>query len=337
MTGTQLPIPPTDRAHGTDQPSLATDRTPTQTPPSATPSVLLTIAVLLLGGAAIALGALLLLAVSERAELRAENERLEADNERLMTANEDLSSDLRGWEGEVFEEGFDLGDPVALFASGTAEELSIDGAARYVFDGEAGQLLELVAPGDGDGYFFLELVEASGRFVGYADIGSFPDEGFYGYGPRDHAWFVLDQDGSYELTVHEEGRLGPDEATGTLTVQLHTLADGLASVVDVSEPYPTAGELPIHTFEGRSGQLAIVTMTSGRPEAIDPFVRLYGPDGTLVGQDDDGAGGLDARLVMRLPDDGTYEVEADTFDGGLSRRSSREVPYTLTVELADLG
>lgn len=336
MTGIQLPTPPTDRAHDTDQPPMAVDRTAPQAPAAATPSLLLTTAVIVLATAALVLGALLLLTATERAELRVENEQLAADNAELVATNDELIGDLGGWEEERFPpEEFELGDPVALFAAGPTEELRIEGAVRYTFEAEAGQLLEIVATGDGDGFYFLELADDGGRFIGFADIGSFPDEGFYGYGPGDQAWFVLDREGPYELTVHAEEMPRPAGAPSPLTVELHTPADGLARVVDVSEPYPAEGELPIHAFEGRSGQLAIITMTSGRPEAIDPFVRLYGPDGTLIGQDDDGAGNLDARLVVRLPDDGTYEVEADTLNAGFSRRSSREIPYTLTVELAD--
>ena len=339
MTGIQLPTPPTDRSHDPDHPPIAADRAVPQAAAAATRSLLLTVAVILLGVAVVVLGVILLLTAADRAELRAENERLAADNAELVTTNEELTAGLRGWEEEFLEpEWFELGDPVALFATDAVEQLSIDGAARYAFVAEPGHLLEVVLdPSGGDGFVYLELVDDRGRFVGFADIGSFPDAGWYGHVPRDHAWFILDRDGSYELTVHGEGRYGPNAAPTALTAQLHALTDGTERVVDVSEPYPIDGELPIQTFEGRAGQLAIITMTSERPEALDPFVRLYGPTGALVGQDDDGAGGLDARLVVLLPEDGRYEVEADTFDGGWSRRPSREHPYTLTVELVDLG
>ena len=334
MTGIQLPTSPTDRSHNPDQPPIAVDPA---APPRATRYLPLTVPVILLGVAVLVLGAILALTASDRAQLRADNERLAADNAELVAANEELTADVRSWESELFEpEWFELADPVTLFAAGPVARLSVDGAARYALEAEAGHLLEVVlAAGDGDGFVYLELVDDGGRFVGFADIGSFPDDGFHGFGPRDHAWFVFDRDGSYELTIHPEGRYDPEAAPTVLTAQLHALDDGLERVVDVSEPYPTGGELPIHTFEGRAGQLAIITMTSERPEALDPFVRLYGPDGTLVGQDDDGAGGLDARLVVRLAEDGRYEVEADTYDGGWSRRTSREHPYTLTVELAE--
>jgi hypothetical protein len=344
MTGIQLPTPPTDRAADSDRSSIAVDRAASLAPPRQAPPLLLTIAVIVLVVLAAVLGALLYRTASERNELAAENEGLVADNERLVAdnaelvrTNEELTADLAGWEEELYGwQEFEQGDPVALFTADPMEELLVEGAARYTFDAAAGQLLEFTVTDDDGAYFFLELTDADGRFVGAADIGSFPDEEYWGYGPNAEAWFVLERDGTYELTVYAEGMYGPVETLSPLTAQLHAFADGLERVVDVSGAYPTDGELPIHSFEGQAGQLAIITMTSERPEALDPFVRLYGPDGALVGQDDDGAGNLDARLVVRLPEDGIYEVEADTLDGGFGRRSNRENPYTLAVDLAEL-
>jgi hypothetical protein len=343
MTGVQLPTPPTDRPHETDHASLADDRAAQPAPSSsARTRSFLPAVIVVLGVVAAVLGVVLSMTASGHAELGAENERLAAEierlaseNERLGAANDELSAELRGWEEELYGyDGFETGDPVALFAGGPDEELTIEGGGRYTFEAAEGALLELAA--DGEGFFFLELVADDGRYVGFAELGSYPEEGFWGPGPQGPAWFVLDRDGTYELTVHAEGGSGPERAASVLSAHLHASPDGRERVVNVSEDYPTEGELPVHTFEGRAGQLAIITMTSGRPEALDPFVRLYGPDGMLIGQDDDGAGYPDARLVVRLLDDGFHEVEADILDAGFGRRTSRATPYTLTVELAEL-
>lgn len=85
--------------------------------------------------------------------------------------------------------------------------------------------------------------------------------------------------------------------------------------IDVDGEYPTDGSLPTYAFEAREGQVAVGTMRSLRPEVLDPLVRVDGPDGELIGMDDDGAGWPDARLTVRLPCDGRYEIEADTFLG----------------------
>jgi outer membrane murein-binding lipoprotein Lpp len=347
MTGIQLPTPPTERRQQPEQPSI--EYGPVAPPATATGSrsPLLIIAVMVLGTIAVVLGALLFAATTGRADgerLAADNERITADverltteNERLTAANEELAAEMRAWEEEFFGwEEFEPGEAVALFTAGPSEELVVERAALYTFDAEAGGLLELAVADDG--YFSFELTDDAGRYVGFADIGSFPDEEFWGEGPSDRAWFVLDRDGPYQLSVYGGGMYGPpEEAAGVLLAQLHAPAGGVDLVVDVAEPYPVDGELPVHTFDGQAGQLAIVTMTSERAETLDPFVRLYGPDGALLGRDDDGAGGLDARLVVRLPEDGRYEVEADSYDYYAGRPSSRETGYTLTVELTELG
>lgn len=349
MTGIHVPAPPTDRPPTSDHSRPALDGLVPPTPRADAHSRLLAIAVILLVVIAVVLGALLVSTVSERAGLAAdnarlttENNRLLTDNERLVAANEELTAEFREWQDELFGwSEYEPGDPVELFAEGPVEQLIVDVFGTYTFDVEAGQLLELAVAGDGDAFYFVELLDDSRRFVSFAPIGSFADDGFRGYGfpeygARDHAWFLLEQEGSYELTIHGEGMNDPDEVPAPLTAQLHLPPEESARVVDVSEPYPIDDELPIHSFEGRAGQLAIITMTSGRPEVLDPYIRLYGPDGALIGQDDDGAGNLDARLVLRLPEDGLYEIEADTYHDGFSPRNSREVPYTLTVDVVEI-
>ena len=77
-------------------------------------------------------------------------------------------------------------------------------------------------------------------------------------------------------------------------------------------------------FEGRRGETVVVSMES---RAFDAFVFL----GTLrygsfqeVARDDDGGNGTDARLEVRLPEDGTYVVRATSL-----RVASG--PYTLSL------
>jgi hypothetical protein len=333
MTGIQLPTSPPDPTERPNEPTIAVDRDAPQAPSAGGRSPLVTLTMITLGAAVLLLGVLLAVIASDRGDLAADNDRLAADNDRLAADNEQLADELRAWEQDLgWEEPF-LDEATTVFTTGPVEQLLIDGAGRYAFEAEAGQLLELTAPDDG-GFLSIELSDDAGRYLGWAELGSFPEAGYWG-GPSDHAWFVFDRDGSYELTAYAEDPYGPSGSVSSVTAELHTLAGGLDRIVDVAAPYPTDGQVPVHAFDGRAGQLAIVTMTSERPEALDPFIWLYGPDGTLIGQDDDGGGTLDARLIVRLPQDGRYEVEADVLDGGLPLRSNREAPYTLTVELAD--
>lgn len=69
---------------------------------------------------------------------------------------------------------------------------------------------------------------------------------------------------------------------------------------------------PSHLYDVtlRAGQFFTVAMTrvSG---TTDPYLRLYNPDGTLIGEDDNSAGQRSARLLnVRAETAGVYQVEA---------------------------
>lgn len=68
-----------------------------------------------------------------------------------------------------------------------------------------------------------------------------------------------------------------------------------------------------YTFTGRAGQRVIITMTS---QEVDSYLILLDANGNSIVQDDDSAGGLDARIDTVLPADGTYTVYANTYRGG---------------------
>lgn len=68
-----------------------------------------------------------------------------------------------------------------------------------------------------------------------------------------------------------------------------------------------------YTFTGRAGQRVIITMTS---QEVDSYLILLDANGNSVVQDDDSAGGLNARIDTVLPADGVYTVYANTYNGG---------------------
>ena len=86
--------------------------------------------------------------------------------------------------------------------------------------------------------------------------------------------------------------------------------------------------IPAHYWqlEGRAGQIVTVTMQAGEG-SLDPLLRLYGPDGELVAWNDDAADvdlGTTAQIVLvTLPADGVYRLDATRFDGS--------GPYSLVV------
>jgi hypothetical protein len=57
---------------------------------------------------------------------------------------------------------------------------------------------------------------------------------------------------------------------------------------------------------------------------LDPFLSLYGPDGTLVGRNDDEASGnRNSLIALTLADGGTYTIEATRFAEGSSTGTFR--------------
>jgi len=65
-----------------------------------------------------------------------------------------------------------------------------------------------------------------------------------------------------------------------------------------------------HTFEGQAGQTVSIELSS---DNFDAYLLLRSPYGELLGQDDDGGGGTNARLTIALTESGTYTAVANTY------------------------
>ena len=82
-------------------------------------------------------------------------------------------------------------------------------------------------------------------------------------------------------------------------------------------------------YVGRAGETITLDMRSSE---FDPFLTLYsvGPQtATRVAQDDNGGGGLDSRIVYRIPADGEYVARAER------RQSGRSGSYTLSFRSSE--
>ncbi|MEO0455143.1 MAG: trypsin-like peptidase domain-containing protein [Cyanobacteria bacterium P01_A01_bin.114] len=66
----------------------------------------------------------------------------------------------------------------------------------------------------------------------------------------------------------------------------------------------------IYRFEGQAGQQVEIEMLS---QQIDPYLILVGPNQEDLGQDDDSAGGVNARIIATLPASGTYLIMANSY------------------------
>jgi serine protease Do len=64
------------------------------------------------------------------------------------------------------------------------------------------------------------------------------------------------------------------------------------------------------TFFGTQGQMVQIDVMSS---AFDAFCILQGPAGNEIARDDDGGGGLNARVSVALPVTGTYRIIANTY------------------------
>lgn len=69
----------------------------------------------------------------------------------------------------------------------------------------------------------------------------------------------------------------------------------------------------VYAFEGKAGQQVMIEMKS---REIDSYLILLDAEGAELAQDDDGGGENDAKIVVTLPQDGTYTFLANSYDAG---------------------
>jgi outer membrane protein assembly factor BamB len=126
--------------------------------------------------------------------------------------------------------------------------------------------------------------------------------------------FVLPQTGRYTAIVTRVAGTG---IYGLGYTALRPLPDD-GEVTRIESTLSDA--IPAHYWllDGQAGEVLTITMetTDG---SLDPLLRLYGPNGRLVTWNDDAADtdlGTTAQIVLvELPDDGTYRLDATRFDG----------------------
>ncbi|MCW6038412.1 trypsin-like peptidase domain-containing protein [Spirulina subsalsa FACHB-351] len=78
----------------------------------------------------------------------------------------------------------------------------------------------------------------------------------------------------------------------------------------------------VYAFQGQAGMDVEIVLRSGE---FDAYLILVAPDGRHLDEDDDSAGGRDARIVAQLPEDGVYLILAN------AARPKEVGRYTLEV------
>lgn len=125
-------------------------------------------------------------------------------------------------------------------------------------------------------------------------------------------------------------------AAGAATTGAYTLVWRYVNRAPTATPIPAValvmtvddvvggGLYGFYPFQGRAGTQVRVRVIGQPGSGFDPVAALVAPDGSVIAEADDTEGDLNARFIVALPEDGTYQVRVNGYrDGG---------PFTLFVE-----
>jgi tetratricopeptide (TPR) repeat protein len=84
----------------------------------------------------------------------------------------------------------------------------------------------------------------------------------------------------------------------------------------------------------QAGKTYVIDMVSPDPKALDPYLVLRDATGTKLAEDDDSGGGLNARITFRAAQDGTFRIQATSYNAGRGAftLTVREQPMASKVE-----
>lgn len=183
---------------------------------------------------------------------------------------------------------------------------------NWEFIGEAGQIVNLKMNSP-DFDTFLELRNSQNVILVENDDS--PDGGTN----SSIDLFTLPTDDTY--TVVARGVSEQEGGNYDITLKIAKVTPGGGPLVpdeQVQAQLPP-GETNSWTFEADAGMFLTINTQS---ELLDTYLELYGPDGTLLVEDDDSGGGLNAALLdFPLPQSGAYQLVVrsarDNTDGGV--------------------
>lgn len=177
----------------------------------------------------------------------------------------------------------------------------------WMFRGAAGEVIELrIARLDGSLRPTLTLYAPGSP----APLASAQGEGGEAELPR----LLLPQDGDYRVAV---GSMSSTSGVYTLTVRRVqtpeqasvSSAEGITPGQTVEAALDEATPRRAWVFWGEGGARITVDAAPNVDSALDPFLTLIGPDGSTLLTDDNGGGGLAARLSsVLLPSNGFYGI-----------------------------
>lgn len=197
----------------------------------------------------------------------------------------------------------------------------------WTFSGEAGQTVSIfMGSTDGTLDTYLQLIGPDGEFLAEDDDG--------GGGTDSLISVSLTDSGTYQILA---GAFDAAFGEGDYFLELYedvTAIDSFAGDVLGELEAGTAvsgtiqsGVNDLWSFSGIGGDIINVAMVS-EDENLDPFLMLISPDGSIIMEDDDGFGNLNAFFSTELPLSGIYTVVAS----GLSAYSFGDYQLELTFD-----
>ena len=227
-----------------------------------------------------------------------------------------------------------------LAAGGVVEgEVAAAGSpASFSVRAAPGQTLQLdaiPAPRSPDGLdLLLKVYDAGGKLVAE------DDDGGGSLNPR--VTLTSQAGGLYRAEVDVLGEGGAFSLLARETVVVPEVTTALTVSGGRAEraiAFP-ADDDALFTFAGRKGEAYSITLVAedaDSEEAADPMLELFqgeGTAGTSLLTDDDSGGGLDARIVAELPEDGTYTVRVSSLS---SQGGARLAVAKMTLRPATVG
>src|SRR5262249_41639941 len=78
-------------------------------------------------------------------------------------------------------------------------------------------------------------------------------------------------------------------------------------------PYLKGAPYKVYAVKLQAGQMYRLDMVSADVKTLDPFLRLETASGKVLAADDDSGENLNARIIFRSKEDGTYHLIATSF------------------------
>ncbi len=127
--------------------------------------------------------------------------------------------------------------------------------------------------------------------------------------PADGVYFAtlalsdLSAGGAYALTLSGSTEAGTSDGGAPVPLAYGQQVEGI-----VTDERPGA----YYVFQAAANDQVVIHMAAQDGD-LDSFLYLYGPNGEIVGQDDDSGGSLDAELAVVIPAEGNYTILATRF------------------------